>query len=505
MKIDITRESKMPVYIQIAGQIRRQIETGEIPAGQRLPSERKLAELLGVNRTTILNAYGELKAEGLLGSYVGNGTVVQNASVERNDQIRHVSSEPVWNQVFSQYAGRFDSGLVKELLELASRLDFISFATGIASPDSGPIGILSGLEEALSEKENIRALLHSPTEGFLSLRRAMCAVMQKRGVYVNPEEVMMLAGSQQGIDLAARIFLDPGDIVVIEEPTYFPAIQVFKNAGARIMTVPVDENGLKVDVLEQLLHRYRPKLIYTIPTYQNPTGTEMSLERRKCVIELARRFNVVILEDDAYGDLCYEGSQLPLLKALDDGGHVIYLSTFSKNVYSGLRLGWLAADKRIIKVFSDAKQLMDLHSSSLSQWMIERFVLSGGLDAHMKKVCVEYKERRDIMCDALSRYAPKGLSWNRPKGGYYIWCCLPNGLSSNKLIQKAAEYKVSFIPGAPFFFSEQGDDYLRLNFTFAPKSRIEEGIKLLCLAMKELLQNKTDDAYEHINEINPIV
>ncbi len=504
MRITIARESKTPVYIQIADQIRRQIEIGEIPDGQHLPSERKLAALLGVNRTTVLNAYSELKADGLLGAHVGNGTIVQRILDEKNDH-KAGSSEPVWNQMFSQYAARFDSSLVKELLELASRTDFISFATGIASPDSGPIDILDGFENALAQKENIRALLHSPTEGFLSLRRAMCAVMQKRGVYCNYEEVMMLSGSQQGIDLAARVFLDPGDIVVIEEPTYFPAIQLFRTAGARIMTVPVDENGMKVDVLEQLLHRYRPKLIYTIPTYQNPTGTEMSLDRRKRLVELARQFNVVILEDDAYGDLCYEGSQLPLLKALDNSGYVVYLSTFSKNVYSGLRLGWLAADKRIIKAFSSSKQLMDLHSSSLSQWLIERFVLSGGLGTHMKAICLEYKERRDIMFDALSRYAPRGVTWNRPKGGYYIWCRLPIGLSANKLISKAAEYKVSFIPGTPFFNSEQGDDYIRLNFTYAPKDRIEEGIKLLCKAMKELLSDAADTNDESISEVNPIV
>ncbi len=505
MKIDINREEKTPVYIQIANQIRHQIETGEIPEGQRLPSERKLADFLGVNRTTVLNAYSTLKSEGILGSFVGNGTVVQGAAISRTEESQRISAEPVWNQLLSRYAGRFDSGLVKELLELASRSDVISFATGIAAPDSGPIEILNDLEEALLEKANIRALLHSPTEGFLSLRRAMCAVMQKRGVYCTADEVMLLAGSQQGIDLAARILIDPGDIVVIEEPTYFPAIQVFKTAGARIMTVPVDENGMKVDILEQLLHRYRPKLIYTIPTYQNPTGTEMSLERRKRLITLAKQFNVVILEDDAYGDLCYEGSQLPLLKALDDSGYVVYLSTFSKNVYSGLRLGWLTADKRIIKEFSMAKQLMDLHSSSLAQWIIERFVVSGGLDTHLKRVCVEYKDRRDVMLLALTRYAPKGMIWNKPRGGYYVWCQLPQGLSADRLVAKAAEYKVSFIPGTPFFCTARSDAFIRLNFTYAPINRIEEGIKLLCKAMKELLNENHNDASDHVVEVNPII
>jgi DNA-binding transcriptional MocR family regulator len=504
MKIDIDRESKTPVYLQIAGQLRRQIESGEIPAGQRLPSERKLAEHLGVNRTTVLNAYGELKAEGLLGSHVGNGTIVQ--SIREEDAADMAKpAEPVWNQVFSQYTGRFESGLVKDLLALASRPDFISFATGIASPDSGPADILDGLEKALTQKENIRAMMHSPTEGFLSLRRTLCGLMRKRGVFCTPEEVLVLAGSQQGIDLAARIFIDPGDIVVMEEPTYFPAIQIFKTVGARVMTVPVDENGMKVDQLEQLLHRYRPKLIYTIPTYQNPTGTDLSLDRRKRLVALAKRCNVIVLEDDAYGGIDFEGSGLPLLKALDDSGFVVYLSSFSKNVYSGLRLGWVVADRKIIREFSSAKQLMDLHSSSLSQWLVERFIVSGGLDAHMKKIGAEYRERRDIMLTALDSFAPKGLLWNKPKGGYYIWCRLPEGLSANRLVAQAAEYKVSFIPGAPFYSAGQGDDHIRLNFTYAPKNRIEEGIRLLCRAMKELIEDQPRDAYERVAEITPII
>jgi DNA-binding transcriptional MocR family regulator len=488
--------------------------SGEIPDGQRLPSERQLAERLGVNRTTVLNALEQLKSEGLVDARVGSGTVVRRVGgEERGDETAgsasarsaNTGSAPVWNQLFSQYAVRFESGLVKELLALASRADVISFATGIAAPDSGPVEILRGLEAALLRKENTRALLHSPTEGFLSLRAELCRLMQERGVFCHPEEVMMLAGSQQGIDLAARIFLDPGDIVVIEEPTYFPAIQVFKTAGARIMTVPVDADGMRVDILEQLLGRFRPKLIYTNPTYHNPTGSVLSVERRQKLVALAARHNVVVLEDDAYGDLCYEGSQPSLLKALDRDGHVMYLSTFSKNVYSGLRLGWMVADRKIIQKFSFAKQLVDLHSSSLSQWMIERFVADGGMTAHLSKICVEYAARRDLMLSALNHHAPEGMSWTRPSGGYYVWCRLPEGLSANDLVAKAAEYHVAFIPGGPFFHSGQGDGFIRLNFTYAPKEKIEDGVRLLCKAVKALVTETTSVGGETAADINPIV
>ncbi len=505
MKISLDRDAKTPVYIQLADQLRRQILSGELSAGQRLPSERKLAEHLGVNRTTVLSAFEVLKGEGLLHSAVGSGTVVRRTPERDADKKRGPAAEPAWNQLFSQYAIRSESGLVGELLGLASRTDVISFATGIASPDCGPAELLNGIDGELLSKDNVRALLHSPTEGFLSLRTAMCGLMQKRGVFCHPEEVMMLAGSQQGIDLAARVFLDPGDIVVLEEPTYFPAIQVMSRAGARIMTVPVDDQGMRVDVLEQLLERYRPKLIYTIPTYQNPTGAEMPLERRKRVVDLAGRYNVMVLEDDAYGELCYEGTQPPLIKALDGTGHVIYLSTFSKNVYSGLRLGWIVANKKVVRQFSAAKQLMDLHSSSLSQWMIERFVVSGGMEAHLRRVCVAYRERRDIMLSALERHAPDGMAWSVPKGGYYIWCRLPRGVTANALVPKAAEQGVAFIPGDPFFASGEGDGHIRLNFTFAPKDKIEEGIRRLSLAMRQILNERQTSQHDALLELNPIV
>ncbi len=503
MRIVIDRESNTPVYIQIFEQVRRQILSGELLPGFRLPAERKLAESLGVNRTTVLNAYRELKAEGLVGSRVGNGTIVLSY-LDEDLSVDKSSHEPAWNQIFSQYANRLDSYLVKDLLVLANRTDVISFATGIASPETGPIQALAGIEHELIQNRNYRAFIHTPTEGLLSLRQAIGRLMQKRGVYCQPDEIMMLSGSQQGIDLAARIILDPGDIVVVEEPTYFPAIQVFRAAGARVISVPIDDKGIKVEVLEQLLHRYRPKLIYTIPTFQNPSGTELELERRKRLVELASKYNVIILEDDAYGDLCYEGRLLPMLKSMDNDGHVIYLSTFSKNIYSGLRLGWMVAHKKIIKEFASGKQLMDLHSNSLSQWIVERFIENGSLEAHLIKICGEYRSRRDIMYEALSKYAPKDLIWNRPKGGYYIWCRLPDGVSASKLVAKAADYKVSFVPGSPFFASGQGDDYIRLNFTFAPVKDIDEGIKRLCAAMKELLHEKGQDDYS-MTEINPIV
>jgi DNA-binding transcriptional MocR family regulator len=458
----------------------------------------------GVNRTTVLNAYRELKAEGLVTSRVGQGTVVLPYLQEDSGPVESKMPEPSWNQIFSIYARGIDSHIVKDLLTLASRKDVISFATGIASPDSGPIEALQGIEQELQSQKDYRALLHSPTEGFTSLRQAVCGLMQKRGVYCRTNEVMLLSGSQQGIDLTARIILDPGDIVVIEEPSFFPAIQAFKAVGARVVGIPLDDRGMRVDLLEQLLQRYRPKLIYTIPNFHNPTGTEMDLQRRRQLVELARKYRVLILEDDAYGDLCYEGFPLPTLKSMDNEGYVIYLSTFSKNIYAGLRLGWMVAHKKAIKNFAAAKQIMDLHSSSLSQWIVERFITSGGLERHLPYICREYRMKRDAMYDALVKYAPADLIWNRPRGGYYIWCRLPRQVSAAKLVAAAGERKVAFVPGSSFFVTDQGDNYMRLNFTFAPLDDIAEGVRRLCSAIQELLDSYAEYQGYTPLEINPI-
>ena len=490
--------------MQIFQQIRKQILSGELVQGYQLPPERKLAQSLNVNRTTVLNAYRELKAEGLVGSRVGQGTVVLSHINEgiSVDISRH---EPSWNQIFSQYSSGFSSLLAKELLTLANRNDVISFATGIASPDFGPIELFKNIDSELINKTNHRALLHSPVEGFAQLRDLIRSIMQRRGIYCNNDEIMVLSGSQQGIDLAARLILDPGDIVVVEEPSFFLAVQTFRAAGARVIGIPVDDNGMRVDMLEQLLQRYRPKLIYTMPTFQNPTGVEMPLERRKSLVELAHKYRVIILEDDAYADLCYDGQVIPKLKSLENEGYVIYLSSFSKITYPGLRMGWMAAHRQVIKRFAAVKQTMDLHSSSLSQWLIERFIASGGLDRHIPHICSEYSIKRDTMYQALIKHAPKGMEWNKPKGGYYIWCKLPDGVPSSKLISKAAQYKVAFVPGSTFFTEVQVDNYIRLNYTFSSLNNIEEGIRRLCKAIKDVLSSESKQEVIEDLEINPIV
>lgn len=234
----------------------------------------------------------------------------------------------------------------------------------------------------------------------------------------------------QGIDLAARVLIEPGDIVIVEAPSYFLALQSFKAAGARVIEIPMDENGMKVASLEKYVQRYHPKCIYTIPEYQNPSSICMSLENRKKLLEIAYKYEIIIIEDNAYRELGYDDESINSISALDDNGYVIYLSTFSKRVCPGLRLGYLVADKQIVEKCSMVRQTIDVHPSTIFQWLVEEYISSGELDKHTKVICEEYREKREEMQASLLKYAPKDLKWDKPKGGYYFWCTLPRGIKS---------------------------------------------------------------------------
>ena len=334
MNIHIDKSKKIPLYRQIAEQIQAQIVSGEIPEGFRFPSERQLADALGVNRTTILNAYKELKADGLMDSHVGRGTTAVRPGSSRPDSgrpdRRPYPKEPMWEYLFSDYLKHHDNFDVNKYLEIANQKDVISFAAGIASVDTIPAQAFEGIEDQLITGRE--RLLVSPVTGFYSLRKVICSYMQKRTCFCQPSEIMVLSGSQQGIDLITRAFINPGDVVIIEEPSFFPAIQAFRLAGAKIMAVPMDGDGMNVEILEQLLARYQPKLIYTMPVFHNPCGVSMSMDRRIRLLELAGRYGIPILEDDPYSELYYEAQPMSPLKSMDQDGHVIYLSTCSKTI-----------------------------------------------------------------------------------------------------------------------------------------------------------------------------
>jgi DNA-binding transcriptional MocR family regulator len=297
--------------------------------------------------------------------------------------------------------------------------------------------------------------------------------------------VLVVSGSQQGLDLVARIFIDPGDAIVVEEPTYVGALQSFRVAGARIIGIPVDENGMRTDILASVLERERPKLIYTLPTYQNPSGVVMSLDRRRHLLELASRWQVPILEDDPYSELRYEGEPVPSLKALDENDLVLYQSTFSKVLFPGLRIGYLVVPPVVLRQLVLAKQGADLHASSFSQYLLERFVREGHFTTHIEKAKTTYRRRRDRMAEGLRGDPSIGLDFTLPKGGFYIWCRLPAGVEQSALLANAAARGVVFLPGRACYPTEPTENCLRLNFTHASEEEIEVGVERLLEAMRE--------------------
>jgi DNA-binding transcriptional MocR family regulator len=487
MDIRIDRESSVPVYLQIRGGIRDLILSGKLPDGFRLPPERQLATALGVNRTTVLAAYRELKGDGLIGAHVGRGTEVISPKGAR------ATSEPVgpipWRQLAREGTVREPDPLLRDLLALTERRDVISLSVGLPAAELLPIAALRQIEEELLSRRGGDVLLHSPTEGVTAFREAICRHMVPRGIRANVEEVLVTSGSQQGLDLIARTLLSPGDLVAVEEPSYFGALESFRAFRARFIGVPTDTEGMRTDILETYLARERPRFIYTLPTFQNPSGCVLSLARRRHLLELSWRYQVPIVEDDSYSDLRYEGESLPSLKALDPHGHVIHVSSFSKVLFPGLRLGWIAAPRPLIRHLALVKQTVDLHSSTLGQWTLEQFLAKGLFARHLETAKEAYRHRRDAMLDALASEAPPGLTWRKPEGGFYIWCRFPEDVLPGRLLSHAAVERVAYLPGGASFAEEPASNHLRLNFTFAPHDQLREGIarlaRALCAAQAE--------------------
>ena len=480
MDITIDRASNEPIYRQVVREIRGMIRSGTLPEGFRLPPERRLAAALGINRSTVLNAYRELKALGLVDAHVGRGTAVLRPPAPAPGR-----GEVPWRQLFREGVARAHDPILSDLLAMTERRDVISFSIGLPAPELLPLQTLGELTSELIREVGPPLLLHCPTEGHSPLREALARWVAARGIRARTSDVLVVSGSQQGLDLVARIFLDPGDTVIIEEPTYVGALQSFRVAGARIVGIPVDEDGMRTDVLASVLERERPKLIYTLPTYQNPSGAVMSLERRRHLLELAARWHLPILEDDPYSELRYDGDALPSLKALDEDDRVLYQSTFSKALFPGLRVGYLVVPRPVLRQLVLAKQSADLHANSFSQYLLERFVSDGHFASHIERIRKAYRRRRDVMAHALRQDPSLRIDFSLPRGGFYIWCRIPEGVEQSALLAGAAARGVVFLPGRACFATDPPEHFIRLNFSHASEEAIEIGVERLLEAVRE--------------------
>lgn len=369
---------------------------------------------------------------------------------------------------------------VREILKVTEMPDIISFAGGLPAPELFPTEEVAESFYKVISEDGAAALQYSTTEGFPPLREWIAARMRAKGVRAEASNVLITSGSQQGLDLAAKVLVNAGDKVIVERPTYLAALQTLSLFEAQFVTVAGDDDGMDVDDLERKLAAHGDvKLIYLVANFQNPSGTTLSLERRRRLIELAEQYGVRILEDDPYGELRYRGSHLPSLKALDPENYVVHLSTFSKTMTPGLRLGWVVADAELYAKLVIAKQATDLHTNTAAQRAAHHYLMNYAPDAHVERIREVYGERCRVMLDALARHFPAGVRWTKPEGGMFLWVELPRHVNTTALLQEALKEKVAFVPGAPFFADERPQNFLRLNFSNQKPESIEQGIERL--------------------------
>lgn len=378
---------------------------------------------------------------------------------------------------------------IRELLKITERPEIISMAGGLPAPELFPVEELGVLMREVLEQDGARALQYAATEGNTALRERIAELMRRRqGIEAAASEILVTNGSQQGLDLTGKVFLDPGDVVLCESPTYVGAISALRVFEPRFVEVETDDDGMLPDDLERkLADEARAKFIYVIPDFQNPSGRSWSLERRRRLLDLAARHGVIVIEDAPYAELRYSGDPIPSLKSLDPAGLVVYLGTFSKTFCPGLRIGWLTARRDVYEKYVLVKQGADLHTSELSQRLIARFYDRYDFGERVERLRAVYRPRRDAMLAAIDREMPEGVRATRPDGGLFLWVELPAEVNAREVLKRALARNVAFVPGGSFFPNGGHENTLRLNFSNQTEARIAEGIARLALVLREIL------------------
>jgi 2-aminoadipate transaminase len=383
------------------------------------------------------------------------------------------------NWKFSKRAKKAKASEIRELLKVSGTEGWISFAGGYPDPKLIPKERMAEIAEDVILNLGKDALQYGPTEGILPLRETILQMEKESGVNgLEIDNIIITTGSQQGLELLAKIFINPGEKVVVEAPSYLGAVQAFSFFEANFVSVPLDEKGIKTDILrEKLKENKEAKFIYLVPTFHNPAGVTLSLERRKEVIELAEEYQIPVIEDDPYSKIRFEGEDLPSLLSMDGAKNVIKLGTFSKIISGGFRLGWMVADKEVIRKAVLAKQSSDLCSPNLTQYLANEFIRRGLMKEYLEVVKREYKKKRDVMLSGLERYCSQKAEWTKPEGGLFVW--VKTNVDTDKLFEKAKEKKIAYVPGSAFYPYREDKNHMRLNFSLPSCQEIEEGTKRL--------------------------
>lgn len=389
------------------------------------------------------------------------------------------------------YSKRMDgikASEIRELLKLTQQPEIISFAGGLPAPELFPVEEIKEMSMKVLEDMGTKALQYGPTEGYDPLREKIAKRMKKYGVETDMKNILITSGSQQGLDFTGKIFLDKGDVVLCESPSYLGALNAFKAYEPKFIEIPTDDDGMNMEVLEKVLKTTdNVKVLYLIPDFQNPSGRTWSVERRKKVIELANKYNLPIVEDNPYGELRFEGNMPPSIKSFDTEGRVIFLGTFSKTLCPGFRLGWTCADYEVLNKYILIKQGSDLQASTFSQMILDRFLTEYDLDEHIEKIKSVYSKRRDLMIKTMREEFPEDIEFTVPEGGLFTWVTLPGSINARDLATKCIEKKVAFVPGGSFYPNGGNENTLRINYSNMDEERIVIGVKRLAESIKEMI------------------
>lgn len=499
--LQIARGSDTPLYRQLHEGIASLIRSGKIASGERLPSVRQMARDLDVSLITVVQAYQILAADGLVQAAVGRGTFAGGpqpaptpAPVSR--ETLHAVDGTEWQSSLPVHLRAPRVTAMEALLRPAIRSNVIPLAGGIPDPTLFPVRALGRIWHRALAVEDPKFLQYGSPQGDLSLRGWIAEHCGSFGITARPDDVLITSGSQQAIDLIARTLVAPGDHVLVESPTFLTALDIFEGRGVNLIGVPVDADGLRVEAAAALVERYRPRVIYTIPTAQNPTGVTMSDERRRRLAALARQHNLVILEDDICSEFSYDGDPPSALKAYDSGGHVMYVRSFSKTVIPGLRVGCIVAHGPLMARLIEAKLVMDRFTSPLIQRTLWRYLSSKQYARDLRFARDTYRRRRDTVLRMLEASMPAGVSWTRPAAGFNLWITLPQDVPAREAFNEALKEGVACGLGDLFLPHTPPPSGLRVSFADKPEEVLAEGMRRLSAALRRLLANRTGEAAE---------
>lgn len=388
------------------------------------------------------------------------------------------------DEFYSNLAAKMNASAIRELLKLVQNPNIISLAGGMPEPKTFPVEEIKEIVGKVLDENSARALQYSSTEGLPGLRQCILDYLSKDNIWAGLDNIMISTGSQQGLDLIGKTFLNPGDIVIVELPSYLAALNAFRSYGGELVGIPMDDNGMQMDVLRDTLSQFKiegkkVKFIYTISNFQNPAGVTLSLDRRKELIKIAHEFNIFIVEDNPYEKLRFEGESIPSIYSLEKNGAVISLGTFSKILCPGLRLAWILGNKEMVRKIAILKQATDLCTNILGQLIAYEYFKSGKLEKHIESNVEIYKRKRDVMLKAMDEYFPSVVSWTKPQGGFFIVATLPEHIDADELLKDAIQENVAYVPGSSFFADGGGKNTMRLSFCYPSEEDIFEGIKRL--------------------------